>query len=302
MRLRLRDLLLDALDQTTPRKRASTSASPAARRPSRTLKTTCGRTRRRFSARRRDMATRYPRRALNRTGQAPGQGGRPARLQPRYNPVDVTFLSAGTASTRRIRRSRPIHVDIRPQSKAGIDVCRGRQFRPVPPQMRPGARRRGSSRRSTRRPTFRSATRPCARRCSASDVSLGIAPDSPLRVHLLHDGRRATSPRRSLLAKGRGSGRRPGTRSTCSPCLEKFPGLRPDPEAFVESLEPLQPRLYSISSSHNATPGRVSLTVDHVRYADRRARSAAASPRLVAEPSRSAAAARRITRLCAARA
>ncbi len=36
--------------------------------------------------------------------------------------------------------------------------------------------------------------------------------------------------------------------------LEKFPGIRPDPEAFVECLEPLQPRLYSISSSPAATP------------------------------------------------
>jgi sulfite reductase (NADPH) flavoprotein alpha-component len=31
--------------------------------------------------------------------------------------------------------------------------------------------------------------------------------------------------------------------------LEKFKGVRPDPEAFIEALEPLQPRLYSISSS-----------------------------------------------------
>lgn len=48
--------------------------------------------------------------------------------------------------------------------------------------------------------------------------------------------------------------------------LEKFPGIRPDPEAFVECLEPLQPRLYSISSSPVATPGRLTLTVDAVRY------------------------------------
>ena len=48
--------------------------------------------------------------------------------------------------------------------------------------------------------------------------------------------------------------------------LQKFPGTRPHPEAFIEALEPLQPRLYSISSSHNATPGRLSLTVDTVRY------------------------------------
>ncbi|MCG6207706.1 sulfite reductase subunit alpha [Rhodopseudomonas sp. HC1] len=48
--------------------------------------------------------------------------------------------------------------------------------------------------------------------------------------------------------------------------LEKFPGIRPDPEAFVEALDPLQPRLYSISSSPKPIPGRLSLTVDCVRY------------------------------------
>jgi sulfite reductase (NADPH) flavoprotein alpha-component len=48
--------------------------------------------------------------------------------------------------------------------------------------------------------------------------------------------------------------------------LEKFPGIRPDPEAFIEALDPLQPRLYSISSSPKANPGHVSLTVDTVRY------------------------------------
>jgi sulfite reductase (NADPH) flavoprotein alpha-component len=48
--------------------------------------------------------------------------------------------------------------------------------------------------------------------------------------------------------------------------LQKFPGIRPDPEAFIESLDPLQPRVYSISSSLKGNPGRVSLTVDAVRY------------------------------------
>ena len=48
--------------------------------------------------------------------------------------------------------------------------------------------------------------------------------------------------------------------------LQKFPGIRPDPEAFVEALDPLQPRVYSISSSFKSHPGRVSLTVDAVRY------------------------------------
>jgi len=48
--------------------------------------------------------------------------------------------------------------------------------------------------------------------------------------------------------------------------LHKFPGIRPDPEALIEALDPLQPRVYSISSSHTCNPGRVSLTVDAVRY------------------------------------
>jgi sulfite reductase (NADPH) flavoprotein alpha-component len=55
--------------------------------------------------------------------------------------------------------------------------------------------------------------------------------------------------------------------------LNKFPGIRPDPEAFIEALDALQPRLYSISSSLKSNPGRVALTVDTVRYAiDKRVR------------------------------
>jgi len=48
--------------------------------------------------------------------------------------------------------------------------------------------------------------------------------------------------------------------------LQKFPGVRPDPEAFIESLDALQPRVYSISSSLKCNPGCVALTVDAVRY------------------------------------
>jgi len=48
--------------------------------------------------------------------------------------------------------------------------------------------------------------------------------------------------------------------------LQKFSGVRPDPEAFIESLDVLQPRVYSISSSLKCNPGRVALTVDAVRY------------------------------------
>jgi sulfite reductase (NADPH) flavoprotein alpha-component len=73
--------------------------------------------------------------------------------------------------------------------------------------------------------------------------------------------------------------------------LEKFPGVRPDPEAFIEALEPLQPRLYSISSSPKATPGRLSLTVDAVRYAIGRRRLGVARPSSAAARARASASA-----------
>jgi sulfite reductase (NADPH) flavoprotein alpha-component len=48
--------------------------------------------------------------------------------------------------------------------------------------------------------------------------------------------------------------------------IHKFPGIRPDPEAFIESLDPLQPRLYSIASSPKVDPHCMALCVDAVRY------------------------------------
>ena len=48
--------------------------------------------------------------------------------------------------------------------------------------------------------------------------------------------------------------------------IEKFDGVRPDPEALIESLDGLQPRLYSISSSPKVHRDRIALTVDAVRY------------------------------------
>ena len=48
--------------------------------------------------------------------------------------------------------------------------------------------------------------------------------------------------------------------------LERFPDIKMCPEDFVEVLEPLQPRLYSISSSQKMAPNEVHLTVGVVRY------------------------------------
>jgi len=95
-------------------------------------------------------------------------------------------------------------------------------------------------------------------------VSLSPAPDILFElISYLTGGERRTKAK--LLAKG---GDPDGDAATLDvlAALQKFPGIRPDPEAFVEALDPLQPRVYSISSSHRCTPGRVSLTVDAVRY------------------------------------
>ena len=96
-------------------------------------------------------------------------------------------------------------------------------------------------------------------------VSLSPAPDSLFQlISYLTGGEKRQK------AKALGSGEDPdGDAATLDvlAAIEKFPGLRPDSEAFVEALEPLQPRLYSISSSLKASPGRISLTVDAVKYA-----------------------------------
>lgn len=80
-----------------------------------------------------------------------------------------------------------------------------------------------------------------------------------------------------LLAKG-GDPDGDADRLDVLAALEKFGPIHPDPEAFLECLEPLQPRLYSVASAPAAAPGEVHLTVDIVRYpADGRLRRGVAS-------------------------
>ena len=96
------------------------------------------------------------------------------------------------------------------------------------------------------------------------DMSLGAAPDMLFElVSYMVGGERKAK------AKAMAQGDDPdGDAATLDvlAAIRKFPGIRPDPEAFVECLEGLQPRLYSISSSPKVDPNRLSLTVDHVRY------------------------------------
>jgi sulfite reductase (NADPH) flavoprotein alpha-component len=108
------------------------------------------------------------------------------------------------------------------------------------------------------------------------DLSLSPAPDALLQLFSY-----ITGGERRLKAKALAAGEDPdGDASTLDvlAALEKFSGMRPDPEAFVEALDPLQPRLYSISSSPKAHNSRLSLTVDAVRYqASKRGRLGVAS-------------------------
>ena len=94
--------------------------------------------------------------------------------------------------------------------------------------------------------------------------SLGGAPDSLFELFSYVCGGDARNRARAL-ARGEDPDGDAATLDVLG-AIRKFASARPHAEAFVEALELLQPRLYSISSSHNATPGRVSLTVDAVRY------------------------------------
>jgi sulfite reductase (NADPH) flavoprotein alpha-component len=95
-------------------------------------------------------------------------------------------------------------------------------------------------------------------------VSLAPAPDMLFQLYSY-----LTGGARRQKAKALAAGEDPdGDAATLDvlAAIEKFSGIRPDPEAFIEALDPLQPRLYSISSSPKANPGKVSLTIDTVRY------------------------------------
>ena len=95
-------------------------------------------------------------------------------------------------------------------------------------------------------------------------VSLGLTPDILFQLISY-----ITGGERRQKAKALAAGEDPdGDAATLDvlAAIQKFPGIRPDPEAFVESLDALQPRLYSIASSLKTNPGRVALTVDAVHY------------------------------------
>jgi sulfite reductase (NADPH) flavoprotein alpha-component len=115
----------------------------------------------------------------------------------------------------------------------------------------------------------------------ADSVSLGAAPDLLFQLISYITGGELRQK-----AKALASGEDPDGDAASLDVLAaiaKFPGIRPEPEALIESLDPLQPRLYSIASSLRTDPGRVALTVDAVRYEVRRRRRLGVASTFMAE-------------------
>ena len=95
-------------------------------------------------------------------------------------------------------------------------------------------------------------------------VSLGLAPDSLFQLFSYIAGGERRQKAKALAAGEDPDGDAAGLDVLAA--LEKFRGLRPDLEAFIEALDPMQPRLFSIASSPKVAGKRVALCVDAVRY------------------------------------
>ena len=97
-----------------------------------------------------------------------------------------------------------------------------------------------------------------------ADRSLGTAPDALFETIASLSGGDTRRKAKQLAAGGDPDGDAAGLDVLAA--LQKFAGIRPHPEAFADSLDPLQPRLYSIASSLRMQPDTVALTVRHVNY------------------------------------
>jgi sulfite reductase (NADPH) flavoprotein alpha-component len=97
------------------------------------------------------------------------------------------------------------------------------------------------------------------------DAALAPAPDA--LFELLATLTASAEERRTLeaMARGEDADADPDSLDVLA-ALEMFPQVTPSPKALIAALEPLQPRLYSISSAPAAFPGKIHLTVDVVRW------------------------------------
>jgi len=194
---------------------------------------------------------------------APANGAKPRPIAPpgrsRDNPVTATVISR-TLLNRNGSEKETWHVEF-DLTESGLDYVVGDSFGIMPandPTLADAIIKALDA-----PPDFPIGGR-TLRDVLTDGVSLSPAPDMLFQLYSY-----VTGGTRRQKAKALGAGDDPdGDAKTLDvlAAIEKFPGVRPDPEAFIEALDPLQPRLYSISSSPRVHPGHISLTVDAVRY------------------------------------
>jgi sulfite reductase (NADPH) flavoprotein alpha-component len=199
-----------------------------------------------------------PQAAVSAPAEAKPAAGRPGRS--RDNPVMATFVSR-TLLNRSGSAKETWHIEF-DLGESGLDYVVGDSFGVMPandPKLVEAVFKALDA-----PPDFPIGER-TLRQTLTHDVSLGAAPDTLFQLYSY-----ITGGERRRMAKALSAGEDPdGDARTLDvlAVIDKFAGSRPDPEAFVEALDPLQPRLYSISSSPKAHADRLSLTVDAVRYA-----------------------------------
>jgi sulfite reductase (NADPH) flavoprotein alpha-component len=183
-----------------------------------------------------------------------------ARGRSREHPVEATFVSRRRLNGQSSEKE-TWHVEI-DLSESGLDYCVGDSLGVFPtnaPSLVDAVIAQLGARpeRMIGDETFRDRL--------LTQASLGAAPDALFQLLSFVTGGDQRRKAQALAAGDDPDG--DAAQLDVLAALHKFPAARPDAEAFLETLEPLQPRLYSISSSPKTCPGRVSLTVDTVRYA-----------------------------------
>jgi sulfite reductase (NADPH) flavoprotein alpha-component len=177
----------------------------------------------------------------------------------RDSPAEATFLSRSRLNKKGSQKE-TWHIDI-DLNGSGIDYAVGDSFG-VFPHNEPALVDAVLAALHAP-PDFPVGGRPL-REVLTDSVSLGVAPDMLFQlISYITGGERRQKAK--LLASGADPDGDAKTLDVLA-ALEKFPGVRPDPEALIEALDPLQPRLYSIASSPKAMPGKMALTIDTVRY------------------------------------
>jgi sulfite reductase (NADPH) flavoprotein alpha-component len=188
-----------------------------------------------------------------------GKAADGAAPSSRDNPVTATFVSR-TLLNRKGSQKETWHVEF-DLTGCGLDYAVGDSFG-IMPANDPGLVE-AIIKALAAPPDFPIGGR-MLREVLTDGVSLSPAPDMLFQLYSY-----VTGGERRQRAKALAAGEDPdGDAKTLDvlAAVEKFAGVRPDPEAFIEALDPLQPRLYSISSSPAVDPNRISLTVDAVRY------------------------------------